>query len=130
MKRKMKKVLRGGRKRKDSVASADTTKMKFNKNRSSSFLSVDENAVVDEQGSVASSSGQRALRTGDGHYDTADDEGSYKKRRRFSRRKHKKRKHRRPLEAEAADVPTQSNGMNAETAVSMELHEGAALLIS
>lgn len=114
MKRKMKKVLRGGRKRKDSVASADTTKLKFTKNRSSSFLSVDENAVVDEQGSVASSSGQRALQTGDGHYDAADDEGSYKKRRRFSRRKHKKRKHRKHPEAEAAQVPDQSNDINAE----------------
>lgn len=116
MKRKMKKVLRGGRKRKDSVASADTGKIRFNKDRSSSFLSVDENAAMDEQGSVTSSSRQRAQQAADGQYDPADDESSHKKRRRFSRRKHKKTKHRRHHERDLVDAEGRPIGAGAQAA--------------
>ena len=113
MKRKMKKVLRGGRRRKSSVTSVEMGNMRFNKNRSSSFLSVDTNAI-DEQGSVASSSGPRPLQAGEGQYDTADEDGSYRKKRRFSRKKHKKDKKRRAREERAAAIPGQSSSGHAE----------------
>jgi hypothetical protein len=94
VRRKMKKVLRGGRRRKSSIASVDTSEM-VNFTRSSSFGT--NNASPQDEVPSEGSSSRRQLPqgySGDANEDDVDDEKSPKmsKKHRFSRRKHRKSK--------------------------------------